>query len=80
MERAPLLQVEMAIGGHKVPVESDVYDVVQRLQEISPRLHVNYIDLGDRHHFTIVEDCDDGVERIVTTVQELTPDIVDRVG
>lgn len=77
IERAPLPQVTMSINGRKIPVESDVFDVVRRLQEISPRLFVNYIEQGD--YFAIVEHCKDNVERLVTTTTKLTPDVVEHV-
>lgn len=77
IEHASLLQVQKGLGGKKVLIENDVLDVVKQLQEISPDLFVNYIEQGD--YFAIVENCPDGVERLVTTVKDLTPAVVEHI-
>src|SRR2546423_12858037 len=76
--RAPLPVVQASIGKRRIPIEADVYNIVERLKEISPTLSVNYIDQGDGW-FSIVETTPDGKEHLVTTVTELTPAVVEHV-
>lgn len=73
IEHADLIQVQRAIGGRYdgclIAIEDDVLDVVRRLKEISPRLNVRFNEIGE--YFVIYELCEDGTERLVTTVKEL---------
>jgi hypothetical protein len=51
-------------------VTSDLYDICQRVKEISPRIHVFELTddaTGDRG-WSIMEHCDDGVERLIFRV------------
>lgn len=77
--RAPLPVVQASIGKRRILVESDVFNVVEQLQELDPRLSVNFIDQGENGWYSIVETTPDGTEHLVTTVLELTPAVVDHV-
>jgi len=78
IEHADLIQVQRAIGGRHagalVTIENDVLDVVRRLKEIDPHLGVYWNEVGE--YFVIYEMCDDGAERLVTTVKELDPKLI----
>jgi hypothetical protein len=69
IENATLAQVQRGIGGELILIEDDVLDVVRRLKEIHPSLNVWYNE--QQGYFVIYELCDDGRERVVTTVREL---------
>lgn len=73
IEHADLIQVQRAIGGKYdgclVAIEDDVLDVVRRLKAIDPHLGVYWNEVGE--YFVIYEMCDDGRERLVTTVKQL---------
>ena len=73
INHADLIQVQRAIGGKYdgclVAIEDDVLDVARRLKEIHPSLHVYFNEVGG--YFVIYEMCEDGTERLVTTVKEL---------
>lgn len=76
IEHADILQVQRGIGGELILIEDDVLDVVRRLKEISPSLHVwfnqqKHPKHGDDGYFVVYELCEDGEERLVTTVKEL---------
>lgn len=77
IRHASLLQIQRGRDGRKVLIENDVLDIVRQLQEIDPNLHVNFNEVSG--HFSVVETCPDGEERLVTTVQELTPQLVDHI-
>ena len=81
IEHADILQVQRGIGGELILIEEDVLDVVRRLKEISPSLHVYFNQQkhpkhGDEGYFVIYELCEDGEERLVTTVKELDPRLI----
>jgi hypothetical protein len=77
--RAPLPVVQASIGKRRILIESDVFNIVEQLQEISPTLSVNFIDQGENGWYSIVETTPDGREHHVTTVLELTPAVVEHV-
>ena len=57
-------------------VESDVYNVVNRIKEIDPRLYV-VLHEGDPKPWVVMEECADGETRFVKRYDELTPAILD---
>lgn len=57
-------------------VESDVFNVVTRMREIDPRLHV-VLQEGHKLPWVVMEDCADGETRFVKRYEELTPAILD---
>ena len=62
------------------PITSDVYHICERLREIDPSLYVYPLDppVGDKH-FSIVEKCRDGVERLVFRAPALDGRIIEHV-
>lgn len=56
-------------------VESDVYNVCNRIKEIDPNLFV-VLHEGHAEPFVVVEKCVDGEERLVKRYAELTPQIL----
>jgi hypothetical protein len=57
-------------------VEHDVYDVVKRMRELDPNLHV-VLHEGDPKPWCVMESCADGETRFVKRYDELTPAILD---
>lgn len=74
IEHASLACVQRGIKGELITIEDDVLDVARRLKEIHPSLHVYWNEQGE--YFVIYELCDDGRERVVTTVKELDPRLI----
>lgn len=74
IERADLVSVQRGIKGELIAIEDDVLDVVRRLREIHGGLNVRWNERGE--YFVIYELCDDGRERLVTTVKELDPRLI----
>lgn len=60
-------------------IESDLYDICRRIQEISPNLFILELEEGDTASFAIMEHCRDGVERLVYKVEELDGRVVERL-
>ncbi len=61
-------------------VESDMYDICERIKEISPRLYI--IDLRDdkhNHKYAVMEDCKDGQQRLVARYAELDARILENL-
>ena len=56
-------------------VESDVYNVCERIKEIDPNLFV-VLHPDHPEPFVVVESCRDGEERLVKRYAELTPQIL----
>lgn len=52
-------------------VESDVFDICDRIKEIDTRLAIYVMPEASSKHFSIVELCADGVERFVFNTDEL---------
>lgn len=62
-----------------VPIESDLYNICERLKELSPRLHVVYIEGDLERPWTIMEECIDGVSRTVFCCSTLNAEVITRV-
>lgn len=65
-------------------VEGDVFRICERLAEIDPRLFVEPLDPpvtfnGTTYHFSIVEECGDGVCRLVFRAPALDARIIEHV-
>src|ERR1700687_2086961 len=69
IENASFVSVQRGIGGELITIEDDVLDVVRRLKAIHPGLGVKWNEQGG--YFVIYEMCEDGTERLVTTVKTL---------
>jgi len=54
-----------------------VLDIVRQLQAIDPRIHVFYN--GQADEFDLVEDCLDGVQRLIFSCKELDARVVRRI-
>lgn len=46
-------------------VDSDLYDICNRIQEVHPSLYINELSKGDLAVWAIMENCEDGVQRLV---------------
>jgi hypothetical protein len=75
IEYAPLASVQRGINGELITIEDDVLDIARRLKEIHPSLHLYWNEQGE--YFVIYELCEDGRERLVTTVKELDPRLIE---
>lgn len=60
-------------------VESDLYNICDRVKGISPRLSIILADSGEKYAFIVMEHCADGVERLVFKVRELDGRVVKRL-
>ncbi len=60
-------------------VEDDVFDICKRIKEVDPSLVVYLMPAGSRRTFSIVEDCRDGVERLVFTTNELDARVIEKL-
>lgn len=64
-------------GGHRLQlVESDVFNICNRIKEIDPRLVVRLRD-GHAKPWVVLEITDDGIERWVAAYEELNASILD---
>lgn len=54
-------------------VESDLYNICERIKEIDPRLFIVVLDsrYNEGYSFSIMEHCEDGVDRLIWRVKEL---------
>lgn len=59
-----------------VMVEKDVYDICERIKELSPNLYILQAMDNDHCAFIIMEHCKDGVDRLVIKVKELDNRVV----
>jgi hypothetical protein len=64
-------------NGQAVEVEEDVLDIVRQLKAIDPRIHVYYNEQSNE--FDLVEDCIDGVQRLIFSVEQLDMRVVRRI-
>jgi hypothetical protein len=61
-------------------VESDLYDIGRRLQELHPSLYAVQLDEGgDDHAWAIMEDCEDGVQRLVFKTKALDQRVIEKM-
>lgn len=63
-----------------VSLDSDVYNICERVKEISPDLHIVVLANDEQHVFAIMEHCADGVERLVFKVSELDKRVLDKLN
>jgi hypothetical protein len=67
-----------------VEVSGDVYNICDRLAELDPSLYIYPLDppvaLGDKvYRFSVIEQCGDGVDRLVMRVTELDARILEHI-
>ena len=60
-------------------VESDLFDIADRLRELSDRLFLVELTEQDDCSFVVMEMCEDGTERVVFRVKELDARVIARV-
>lgn len=60
-------------------VEADMYNICERIKEISPRLFIIHATDGPEDQFIIMENCEDGVERLVYKTKELDARVVEKL-
>lgn len=59
-------------------VESDVYNICERLREIDPSLFIIALTEGDKSAFVVMERCQDGVERLVAKFKKLDQRVLEK--
>lgn len=60
-------------------VDGDLYNIANRVREVDRSLHVIELAEEDECKFAIMEHCDDGLERLVFTVDELDGRVIERL-
>jgi hypothetical protein len=75
IENTSLACVQRGINGKLITIEDDVLDIARRLKAIHPSLHLYWNEQGE--YFVIYELCEDGRERLVTTVKELDSRLIE---
>lgn len=61
-------------------VESDMYDICNRVKEIDPSLFIVLLQSQEKGYvYAIMEKCEDGVERLVYKVKELDERVLERL-
>lgn len=58
-------------GMSAVFVDSDMFDICERVKEISPRLYIILLTDDKNYAYTIMEHCVDGVDRLVFKRRQL---------
>ncbi len=63
-------------------LESDLYDICNRIKEIDPALFIVVLDSKhqDGYSFAIMEHCDDGWDRLVWRVKELDQRVLNKAA
>lgn len=59
-------------------IDSDLYDICERIKEVSPDLFIVAAKRADSVEFTIMERCKDGVDRYVYSTPDLDARIVEK--
>lgn len=62
-----------------VMVESDLYDICERIKEIDPSLYIVQLEEDDRCAFAVMERCSDGIHRLVSKHKELDKRVLDKM-
>jgi hypothetical protein len=60
-------------------IDADMYDICERVKEISPRLAIVLLEHDSKYAYAIIENCVDGVERLVFKVQQLDGRVIDKL-
>lgn len=60
-------------------VEGDLYNICERIKEVDPSLYVVQLSDDARCSFAIMEDCEDGNQRLVCKCKELDQRIIDKM-
>ena len=55
-------------GVQTLSVDSDMYNICERIREVSDRLKIIFQKQGDLWQYVIMEHCEDGIERLVMKV------------
>jgi hypothetical protein len=68
-------------GSQSYRVESDLYDICDRIRELHPALFIVLHQVPDREpYFTVMEACSDGVDRVtIPRVDELDGRVLERI-
>lgn len=61
-------------------VESDLYDIGRRIQEMHPSVYVLQMDDQDTAAWAVMENCDDGFQRLVFKTQELDQRVLEKLA
>jgi len=59
-------------------VDSDLYNIAERIKEIDPNLYIVYHEKHEKP-FTVMENCTDGVTRFVARYEELDSRVLDHL-
>jgi hypothetical protein len=63
-----------------VIVESDMYNICNRVKDISPSLFIVLLTDNTKYAYAIMESCKDGVDRLVYKVKDLDARVLDRLA
>lgn len=61
-------------------VESDLYDIGRRIQEMHPTVYVLQMDDGNTASWAVMENCDDGVQRLVFKTNVLDQRVLEKLA
>lgn len=62
-----------------VPVDSDMFNICERVKEISPNLYIILVTDSTDHSFVIMEQAKDGVDYLVFRVSKLDGRVLDKL-
>lgn len=60
-------------------VTGDLYDIAQRMREVDATLYAVELSEADEHSYAIMEDCEDGMQRLVFKVRELDGRVLEKL-
>ena len=62
-----------------VEIESDLYNICERVKEVDPNLYIIDLQKGASHTWGIMESCKDGVERLVFKTNDLDGRVIQKL-
>lgn len=60
-------------------VESDMYNICERVKEISSNIHIWLLTDDAQYAYAVTEHCEDGVERLIFKIKELDARVLTRL-
>lgn len=60
-------------------VDSDLFNICERVKEVHPSLSIIELEDQTAHSFAIMESCEDGIERLIFKVAELDGRVIERL-
>lgn len=77
--RAAPSNLRLPEGAKGQLIDSDLYNICDRVKEIDPNLFIVVLSDDKTHSFAIMEACKDGVDRLVYKVRELDGRVLDKL-